>query len=101
MKNSKTANVERLYRYHAKPIRIQNSAMFTVERGPSHNEIESMKPAQKERFWLQRNCIEDIQKGMYLNKKAVNHYLNPDKMYEDIRKKYGNHSGVYNIITGN
>ena len=50
--------------------------------------------------YLQKKCLDDIDRGFYLNKEVVNQSLVPDEMYLDIKKKYGNHSSVYNIITG-
>jgi hypothetical protein len=81
-------------------FRVQNRPYCDVGPAPDCETVESMKPSKGDRYFLQRNCIEDIQKGFYLNKGVVNGRLEVEDMYRDIKKKYGNHAGVYNIITG-
>lgn len=81
-------------------FRVQNRPYCDVEPAPDCQTVERMKPSDGDRYFLQRNCIEDIQKGFYLNKGVVNGRLEVEDMYRDIKKKYGNHAGVYNIITG-
>lgn len=83
-----------------KDLRISNIAYHNVVPPLSYSEVIDSRPYHEKRFHVQRNWLESVMAGSYLNKDVVRPEMENSELYESIKKNYGNHASVYNIITG-
>ena len=82
-----------------KPI---NNNRYYAEAAPPPTNVDLRRhvPTQEERYSMQSGAKDILRQGGNLNRAVVRSELNADQAYQEIKRKNGNATGNYNILTG-